>query len=53
MRAMPPIHIIVENGRVTLKGAVASQFESQVAYTAANQVPGVFEVRNELHIDSE
>jgi len=52
MRAMPPIHILVENGRVTLKGAVASQLESQVAYTAANQVSGVFEVRNELHIDN-
>ena len=52
MRAMPPIHILVENGRVTLKGAVASQLESQVAYTAANQVTGVFEVRNELHIDN-
>ena len=51
MRAMPPIHIIVENGRVTLKGAVASQLESQVAYTAARQVPGVFEVRNELRVD--
>jgi len=52
MRAMPPIHIIVENGRVTLKGAVASEFESQLAYTAASQVPGIFEVRNELHIDN-
>src|SRR5262249_6717661 len=51
-RAMPPIHIIVENGRVTLKGAVASELESQVAYTAARQVPGIFEVRNELRIDS-
>ena len=51
MRAMPPIHIVVENCRVTLKGAIASQLESQLAYTAANQVPGVFEVRNELRID--
>jgi hyperosmotically inducible protein len=52
MRAMPPIHIVVENGRVTLKGAVASQFESQLAYTAARQVSGLFEVRNELHVDN-
>ena len=51
MRAMPPIHIVVENCRVTLKGAIASQLESQLAYTAANQVPGVFEVLNELRID--
>src|SRR5262245_33804922 len=52
MRAMPPIHIVVENGRVTLKGAVATQLESQLASNAANQVPGVFEVRNELRIDN-
>ena len=51
-RAMPPIHILVENGRATLKGAVASQFESQIAYTAPRQVPGIFEVRNELKIDN-
>jgi osmotically-inducible protein OsmY len=49
---MPPIHILVENGRVTLKGAAASQLESQLVYTAANQVPGVFEVLNELHTDN-
>jgi osmotically-inducible protein OsmY len=53
MRAMPPIHIVVENGRATLKGAVASQFESQLAYTAARQVPGVLEVRNELRVVTE
>src|SRR5215831_2805375 len=52
MRAMPPIHIIVENGRVTLKGAVATQLESQLASTAANHVSGTFEVRNELRIDN-
>ena len=51
MRAMPPIHIIVENGRATLKGAVAQQLESQLAYTYASQVPGIFEVRNELRVD--
>jgi len=51
-RAMPPIHIVVNNGRVTLKGAVATQFDSQLAYTAANQVPGVFGVRNELRVDN-
>jgi hyperosmotically inducible periplasmic protein len=52
MRAMPPIHIIVENGRVTLKGAVATQLESQLASNAANHVSGIFEVRNELRIDN-
>ncbi|PYS35629.1 MAG: transport-associated protein [Acidobacteria bacterium] len=51
MRAMPPIHIIVENGRITLKGAVATQLESQLASNAASHVSGIFEVRNELRID--
>jgi len=47
----PPIHIIVKNGHVTLKGVVANQGDSQLAYMAANQVPGVFEVKNELQIE--
>ena len=51
-RAIPPIHILVENGRVTLKGAVATESERQLAYTAASQVPGIFEVRNELQTDN-
>src|SRR5262245_8712219 len=51
-RAMPPIHILVENGRVALKGAVATESESQLAYFAARQVPGTFEVRNELRVDN-
>ena len=51
MRAMPPIHIIVSNGRATLKGVVASHMDSQLAYTAARQVSGLFEVRNELRVE--
>jgi hyperosmotically inducible protein len=47
----PPIHIIVKNGHVTLKGVVANQGDSQLAYMAANQVPGVFDVKNELQIE--
>lgn len=46
----PPIHIVVENGRVTLTGAVNSEVEKQLAYSLA-QLPGVFNVRNELKID--
>jgi len=52
MRAVPPIHVIVENGRVTLKGVVASQSDSQLAYTAARQIPGLFDVRNELLVEN-
>lgn len=51
-RAVPPIHIIVNRGRVTLKGVVATQLESTYAYTQANSQPGVFEVKNELIVES-
>jgi len=53
LMAIPPIHIIVNNGRVTLKGTVGSEMDQQLVYTAARQVPGVFEVKNELKIDKE
>lgn len=53
MRAVPPIHIIIENGRATLKGVVASRADSQLAETAARNVPGLFEVKNELRIEQE
>jgi hyperosmotically inducible periplasmic protein len=52
-RAVPPIHIIVNNGRVTLKGYVASQMDKQLAYTYARGVSGVFEVKDELIVDKD
>ena len=52
-RAVPPIHIIVNNGRTALKGYVASEMDRQLAYTAARGVPGVFEVKNELMVDKD
>jgi hyperosmotically inducible protein len=48
LRSVPPIHIIVENGRATLKGVVASEMDKQLAYIAARGVPGLFDVKNEL-----
>jgi hyperosmotically inducible protein len=52
-RAVPPIHIIVKNGRATLKGIVLNDMDRQLAYTAARNVPFVFEVTNELATESE
>jgi hyperosmotically inducible protein len=46
----PSIHIIVNNSRITLKGVVASDMDRQLAYFAARNIAGVFEVRNELTI---
>jgi hyperosmotically inducible periplasmic protein len=53
LRAVPPIHIIVENGHVTLEGVVARQMEKQVAGMQANSVSGVFSVENNLRVESE
>jgi hyperosmotically inducible protein len=49
--AIPSIHIIVANGHVRLKGTVATAEDAQLAYTAARQVPGTFEVDNQLQVE--
>jgi hyperosmotically inducible protein len=51
MRAVPPIHIIVKNGNITLEGAVARQMDKTVAGMRANSVPGAFSVTNNLVVD--
>jgi hyperosmotically inducible periplasmic protein len=50
-QSVPPIHIVVKNGHVTLKGVVANEGDSTLAYMAARGVPGTFEVKNELQIE--
>jgi hyperosmotically inducible periplasmic protein len=52
-QAVPPIHIIVDNGHATLKGVVATKADAQLAYIRARSVPGLFSVKNELQIESE
>ena len=51
LQAVPPIHIIVENGHVTLVGAVASKADKDLAGIRANGVPGVFSVDNRLRVE--
>jgi hyperosmotically inducible protein len=51
LRAVPTIHIIVKNGHVTLTGAVANQGDKERAGIAANGVPGVFSVTNNIQTD--
>lgn len=48
MQAVPPIHIIVKNGNVTLEGSVATQADKDAAGIRANTVSGVFSVTNNL-----
>jgi hyperosmotically inducible protein len=51
MGAVPPIHIIVKNGNVTLEGAVANEADKNMAGMAANEVSGIFSVTNHLSIE--
>ncbi len=48
--AVPPIHIIVKNGHVTLDGVVDNEGDKNVAGMRANQVPGTFQVTNNLRV---
>jgi hyperosmotically inducible periplasmic protein len=50
MGTQPSIHIIVENGHVTLVGVVDNQTDKNTAYIRANAVPGVFSVDNNLRV---
>lgn len=50
--ANPPIHIVVNRGRVTLTGVVQNNVERQLARSLAAGF-GSFEVKNELKTDEE
>ncbi len=47
-QALPSIHIIVDNGHVTLTGVVDNQFDDTLIRTRANTVPNVFSVTDNL-----
>jgi hyperosmotically inducible protein len=49
----PPLHIVVEHGRVTLTGAVPSEVEWRKAEMIALSTFGVFSVENELRLDED
>ena len=51
MGAVPPIHIIVKNGNVTLLGPVSTEGDKTIAGMAANGVSGVFGVTNNLLVE--
>jgi hyperosmotically inducible protein len=53
LRAVPPIHIIVENGNINLEGVVARQMDKQIAEMQAKSVPGAFAVTNNLRVEEE
>ena len=51
LQAVPPIHIIVKNGNVTLEGVVATEMDKNIANIQARSVPGVFSVTNNLRVE--
>jgi hyperosmotically inducible protein len=52
MQSVPPIHIIVKGGHVTLDGVVNNQADKNQAGIRANSVPGVFSVQNNLRVEA-
>ena len=51
IQAVPPIHIIVKDGDVSLEGVVATKGEKDIAGIQANGVAGVFSVTNNLMVE--
>jgi hyperosmotically inducible protein len=51
--ANPSIHIVVNNGRVTLEGVVANKSDRALANVAARSVSGSFGVTNNLRVEGE
>jgi osmotically-inducible protein OsmY len=52
LQVNPPLHIIVEHGRVTLTGVVNSEVERRVAESVARSTFGVFSVENKLRLEN-
>ncbi len=53
LQAVPPMHIIVKNGNVTLEGVAANESDKNIANLQANSVSGVFSVTNNLRVEKE
>ncbi|MCC6862822.1 MAG: BON domain-containing protein [Bryobacterales bacterium] len=53
LQAVPPIHIIVNNGNVTLEGVVANEADKNIALMQARGVPGVFSVNENLRVEQQ
>lgn len=49
-QAVPSVHIIVDNGHVTLDGVVDNQLDDTLIRTRANSVPNVFSVNDNLTV---
>jgi len=48
--AVPSIHIIVDNGKITLEGVVGSELDKNLAFHQVSGIPGTFAVTNNLKV---
>ena len=46
------IDVVVQDGHVVLKGRADTEEEKELAGKIASSIPGVREVKNELHVDA-
>jgi len=53
LQAIPPIHIIVKNGNVSLEGVVETEADKNLAGIRAHGVSGVFSVTNHLRVEKQ
>ena len=53
MSALPSIHIIVNNGNVTLEGVADSKSDKSLANLRASSVPNVFSLTDNLVVGNE
>jgi hyperosmotically inducible periplasmic protein len=49
-QSQPSIRIIVKQGRITLEGVVDTETDKSIAGLKAREVPGVFDVKNNLTV---
>jgi hyperosmotically inducible protein len=52
-QSAPPIHIIVQSGKVILEGTVTSQSDKDMAYIQSTTAPGVVSVTNNLLVAAD
>ena len=51
LQAVPPIHIILADGNLTLEGVVSTQADKDMANIRASGVSGIFSVVNNLRVE--
>jgi hyperosmotically inducible protein len=51
LQAVPPIHIIVDNGHVALEGVVSTEMEKNIAGVRANSIMSFGQVTNNLQVE--